>query len=82
METSSGSAPQVTRDMMAIRSRVSAVAFTERSQPPRLMLSSLAACREFHGSLTLTSRAIRSNCHWMRPMSSSPITPSLGMVPL
>ena len=42
----------------------------------------VAACREFHGSLTLTSRAIRSNCHWMRPMSSSPIRPSLGMVPL
>lgn len=67
--------------MIAIRSREPLVAPTERSQPPRLIASHLAALGEVHGSLMLIERAMRSNCHWMRPMSSRPISPSLGMVP-
>ena len=82
MDTSSGSAPQVTRAMIAIRSRDEAVAPIERSHSPSVIASNLAALGDDHGSLMLTVRAIRANCHWMRPMSSTPIGPSVGMVPV
>ena len=67
--------------MIAIRSREPADARTLRSQPPILMLSNSAARVDAHGWVMSTSRAMRSNCHWMRPMSSRPMRPSFGMVP-
>ena len=67
--------------MIAIRSIEVRVAAMERNQPPRLMLSSVAALVAVQGSVMLTRAAMRSNCQRMRPMSSRPSGPSFGMVP-
>ena len=66
----SGSAPHVTRAMIAIRARAVEVAPTDRSQPSSVWESSFSARGASHGWARSMSRAMRSNCQRMRPMSS------------
>ncbi|SGO58740.1 Uncharacterised protein [Mycobacterium tuberculosis] len=66
---------------MAIRFREDDVARTKRNHSPSDTSSSSRARRASQGAATGTPRAIRSNCQRNRPMSMSPVSDSLGMVP-
>src|SRR5882757_9515343 len=79
-DTSLGSQPHVTRDMIAIRSRVDAPACTERSHLSRDWLSIRGAIVGVHGSTSGIRRSSRSNRHWMRDTSSSSRIDSRGIV--
>jgi hypothetical protein len=76
-----GFTPHVTWAMMASRSRDESVARTERNHSPSDRPSSSRARRASQGVATGMLRAILSNCQRNRPMSSSPVSESLGMVP-
>ena len=67
--------------MIAIRSRVEALACTERNHPSSV--TGVEARRDraaVHGSATGTCLLIRSNRHWIRETSNSSIIDSRGMV--
>jgi len=66
---------------MASRSRDEAVARTERNHWPSDMQSNSRARRASQGAVSGMLRAILSNCQRNRPISNSPVSESLGMVP-
>ena len=66
--------------MIAIRSRVQALACTDRSHWSSVLASRISAIGDVHGSSTGTRLLTRSNRHWIRDTSSNSMIDSLGMV--
>ena len=66
--------------MIAIRSRVPALACIDFSHSSSDLASSSSAIGAFHGASTGTRRLTRSNRHWIRDTSSNSMIDSFGMV--